>query len=160
MPHSKIKRRLNKFRNFIFHNKGVTAIEMALIAPFLFLLSIGAIEIGMVIFVNVVIEGATTAAARDAKTGAFAGLSREDFIRDRILELSVGLMDPDNVQFTITAFDDTNPGVGNPGSAGGAGDLVVMTVEYPWDIITPMASHVFPDPYPITSQATFRNEPF
>lgn len=156
-----------KLRKLTLNNSGVTAIEMALIAPFLFLLIVGTLEMGMVIFVNVVLEGATTTAARDAKTGNFSADpnvdddSREKFIEREIVKRSAGLIDKDLLEFEITSYEDNildaDSSTGN--SAGGPGDLVVMTVKYPWNFITPMVGKHFGDPYWIQSKITYRNEP-
>lgn len=158
--HMPANHRFRFFKQFISNATGITTVEMALIAPFLFLLSIGTIEIGMVIFTNVVVEGATTTAARTAKTGAQVGkVSREEYIRSEVLRRSAGLLDIDKLSFSMNVYEDTDPKPGL-GSAGGSGDIVVMTVSYPWDVITPLAGAIVGDPYMVSSEITFRNEPF
>ena len=43
---------------------------------------------------------------------------------------------------------------------GGAGDVVVYTVSYPWKIMTPIVGHVIGNIFNITVRTVVRNEPY
>lgn len=88
-------------------DRGVTAIEFAIIAPVLFLLLMGTLEFLLMMYITTVLEGATGLGSRLGRTGYTEG-DREQFIRTSIAERAP-FLDPD--QLTIysaayTSFDD------------------------------------------------------
>jgi len=98
-----VKRRL--FRN----QEGSAAIEFALIAPAMFLLLLGIIEISMAMFASSVLENATTFSSRIGRTGYSDGTtSREEMILDLVRRRSHGLLDPSKVTVQTRVYDRFN----------------------------------------------------
>jgi Flp pilus assembly pilin Flp len=95
---------------------GSTVIEFAVLAPMLFLLLVGTVETGLVLFTNSVLEGATTVASRVGKVGTtVSGQTREQYIRNRILQLSGGYLNPNKLTVTTLAYSSfTNVGKPEP----------------------------------------------
>jgi hypothetical protein len=150
---------VRKQRGFTTHNRGVTSIEFALLALPLFLLVMGTLETGLVVYCKIVLEGATTSTGRKAKVGEDGSdeLARLASIRAEVRRLAGGLMDPDRIEFRMKQLGTVDDGEDHPGSGG---DLVVITASYPWRIFTPLMGEIFGNPFMIEASATFRNEPF
>jgi Flp pilus assembly protein TadG len=177
-------------KSLVRRAEGATIIEFAIVAPVLFLLLMGMIELGIIFFTQSVIESATNIGARIGKTGfePTPG-SRETFIRDNIVRLSGGYLNPGDLEISIlsyvdftrigqpetcnnpptcTSFDDVNgngildadQGAGGPG---GNGSIVLYTVSYPWPVFTPLLRPIIADAtghINLSAVATVRNEPF
>lgn len=93
---------------------GATAIEFALIAPVLFLMVMGIIEFGMIMFASATLEGATNIGARLGKSGATtSGMTREQYIRTEIQNRASGLLNPAQVVITTRPYP-TFSTTGNP----------------------------------------------
>jgi Flp pilus assembly protein TadG len=92
--------------------RGVTAIEFAIIAPVLLLLLLGILEFSLIMLVSNIMESATSLSARLGKTGyTESGKSRQDTILDEIHNRAGVLIDP--TQLTVTSkyykqFDQIN----------------------------------------------------
>ena len=92
---------------FLNRKEGSTVIEFAIAAPILFLLLMGTVETGLVLFANSVLEGATGFASRVGKSGfTLNGMTREQYIRDRIQTLSAGLLRPNQITITTLAYSN------------------------------------------------------
>lgn len=175
--------------------RGVTAIEFALIVPVLLLLVLGTIEISLVMFAQSVMESATFNASRLGKTGFVAsGSTQQAGIVGMLNQRSGGMMDPAEITITSVAYaqydevgeaegyDDANGNGqwdsgetftdengngtwdedrGTPGY-GGAGDIVIYTVSYPWEIFTPVLREMVGEDgiVNITARAVVKNEPY
>lgn len=102
------------YRRLKQDRKGVAIIEFAVVAPVLFLLLIGFIELGLILFTTAVLEGATTVGSRIGKTGfTSGGVSRETYIRDRINFLSGGFLNPALLNIDILSYNNFN-NIGQP----------------------------------------------
>ncbi|MDP6389516.1 MAG: pilus assembly protein [Alphaproteobacteria bacterium] len=172
---------------------GAAALEYAMVAPVFILALVGMMELGLMTFANVLLEGGLREASRYGATG-FAlpdGTSRADRIRQIVIENGAGLVVDEHV--TITAliypsfesigqaepFQDANdndsydegetytdvngngqwdPDMGLEG-AGGAGDIVVYRVDYPWSPITNLFGGMIGD-INLSTSLVIRNEPF
>ncbi|TAF76966.1 MAG: pilus assembly protein [Alphaproteobacteria bacterium] len=110
-------RYLSKIRK---NEHGVTAIEFALIAPVLFLITMGVIEFGIILFVSTTLEAAVNDAARQgttgnayedrqsARNGATAPkMSREDYIRAEILRIGGTAVNPSKINISCTNLGDS-----------------------------------------------------
>ena len=96
---------LNSLGRLLRREDGVSAVEMALVAPIFFAFMIGTMEVALVMFTNVAVEGAVRDAARYGITGSTAnGLSREDRLRQIIHQRTFGLIDPDQAQITTKVY--------------------------------------------------------
>lgn len=110
-------RYLSKIRK---NDHGVTAIEFALIAPVLFLITMGVIEFGIILFISTTLEAAVNDAARQGTTGnsyaerrvgrhgaAGEQMSREDYIRAEILRIGSTAVDPNKINISCTNLGST-----------------------------------------------------
>ncbi|MFO1242466.1 MAG: TadE/TadG family type IV pilus assembly protein [Rickettsiales bacterium] len=96
----RLRKLLNTFR-FYRSEEGVTAIEFAFIAPVLLLFMFGTIEFSLVMFVQSVMEGATTLSSRLGKTGyTESGQSREDTIINALKARAGVFFDPSLITIT------------------------------------------------------------
>ncbi len=99
-------------KTFLRDNRGVTAIEFAMIAPVFFLMLFGIIELSLVMFVSSTMEGAVDASGRYGKTGyVAAGSTRQQQIIATIASKTTGLLDPTKITVTTTiypSFDSVN----------------------------------------------------
>lgn len=101
---------------FLKRHDGSAVIEFAIVAPILFLLVAAFIEMSMIFFVSMVLEGATSISSRTGKTGYpfyQNSQSREDYIRQRVEELSVGTLNSSNLSIDILSYADFS-NVGRP----------------------------------------------
>jgi Flp pilus assembly pilin Flp len=88
-------------RKFQREERGVTAIEFAVIAPVLMLLIFGIIEFALIMTLYNVMEGATSISARLGKTGFTApGVTRAQTILDSITDRAGTLIDKDKLIVT------------------------------------------------------------
>lgn len=80
-----MRHRIRIVNRFAREERGVTAIEFAVIAPVTLLLTFGIIEFGLIMMVFNVMEGATSISSRLGKTGFTAeGLTRQQTILNSI----------------------------------------------------------------------------
>jgi Flp pilus assembly protein TadG len=97
---------LTRFRQ---DREGTAIIEFAIVAPMLFLLLIGIIEVGLIFFTTIVLEGATNIGSRIGRTGYTpTGMTREDYIRSQIVSFSGGYLDPADLQIDMLAYQGFN----------------------------------------------------
>ncbi|MGF1641186.1 MAG: TadE/TadG family type IV pilus assembly protein [Rhodospirillales bacterium] len=93
---------------------GSPAIEMVFAAPALFLICAGTIELGMIMFVTVLMESSLRDAARYGITGQVEdGFDREAYIVELIGERTLGLVDLATADLNILSyptFDDVGRG--------------------------------------------------
>lgn len=139
----KLKISENNQDNITADEDGASAIEFALVAPILFLIMMGIIEFGMIMYANNIIENATTIGARYSITGSdYAdesravdgtvienGLDRVELIKATIRQRSSGLLDEENISISCQNLGDafgslTNNQVGTrpDPTISGAGD--------------------------------------
>jgi Flp pilus assembly protein TadG len=170
--------------------KGVTAVEFALIAAPFFFLIFALIEIMLIFFVQTTLEAGLASEARKIKTGqaqnSSTPISRSEF-KTAVCDRMFGMLDCDNRLFVmVEAFGTTVPsgplarpwddGVLTPGSnsdepyaTSAAGDMVIVRAYYIWPLITPGFSYALSN-YSDTNMgnynrilvatSAFRNEPF
>jgi Flp pilus assembly protein TadG len=103
------RRQATHFRpiRFLKRKEGSTVVEFAIVAPVLFLLLMGTVETGLVLFANSVLEGATSFASRVGKSGfTLNGQTREQYIRSRVVALSGGLLNPAQITITTLAYSN------------------------------------------------------
>lgn len=177
-------------------DKGVTAIEFAVVAPVLLLLVLGIIEFATIMVVYNTMEGATAASSRLGKTGyTGTGITRQQTILNAITDRAGSLLDSSKLSVTSKFYkqydqiNDPEPFIDTNGNGthdsgenftdvngnaqwdadmgasgyGSAGDVVVYTVSYPWQLMTPIISTIIGDSsgvFTITTHAVVKNEPF
>jgi len=94
-----------KVPRFVRDTDGASAVEFALVFPFAFVLITGAFEVGMLMFNQVAIEGATRAAARYGLTGQGTEAEREAKILEIIDAHTYGLVDPADILITTEVYE-------------------------------------------------------
>ena len=88
--------------------------EFALTAPVVFLFVVGIIEVSMVSFITVLLEGSVRDSARFGITGyAPPGITREEAIRQIIADETIGLVDMAAVQIQHMVYDSFDD-IGEP----------------------------------------------
>lgn len=161
------------------------AVEFALvILPFMTLL-FAIFELGLVFFVSVVLDGATTRAARQIRTGEFqsaAGTAAafKTSVCNEMLWLKTGCSSNAKVDVrTYTLFSQVKtappPTTGPPENRqfnsanscfqpGGPTNIVLVRTFYTWTLLTPMLDdslvNLGSNKRLLSSTVIFRNEPF
>ncbi|MCW5772641.1 MAG: pilus assembly protein [Rhodospirillaceae bacterium] len=107
----RVRRRLARL---VRSERGVTAVEFALIAPVCFTLVCVFIDLCMIMFITNVMEGGLREASRYAITGAVDnGTTREDKIKAIVVEHSYNLIDPADITIAYKVYPSFND-VGQP----------------------------------------------
>ncbi|HEY2432656.1 MAG TPA: TadE/TadG family type IV pilus assembly protein [Vicinamibacterales bacterium] len=137
--------------------RGATLVEAAIVTPLLLLLTFSVVDFGSMFYVYLALENGVSQATRDVVTGATVGsLSREDSIRSDMRSETPTLTIPDS------AFTFSHMAVGGTsfvGGAGGPGDIERVTVDYDWQILTPLMRPFFANgTIHFTVQSTMKNE--
>jgi len=151
--------------------RGVTAIEFALIAPALMLFLMGTMELSLILLTQHLMENATYNASRLAKTGYTAeGKTQAQTVMAELTERLSGLgalLDTDKLTMTSVAYADLSaigqPDQGETDSYGTAQQVVVYTVSYPWTLFTPLIGNIVGGTnrtITLSSRIVVRNEPY
>jgi Flp pilus assembly protein TadG len=152
---------------------GVTAAEMALIAPAFFLLLIGIVEFSLMMAAQQLLDNATFNASRVGSTGyAATGQSQTQTVTqilDNELASFGALINVNQVTLTSVSYNDfANIGTGGTSGMGTPDQIVVYTVSYPWKFFTPLVGQILGTwnaqmnawVLTLTSQIVVRNEPY
>lgn len=181
---------LKYLKRIIKKDKGVTAIEFAMIAPIFFFLMFAIMEVMLIFFVNTILEESVAEEARLVRTGqAQSGtspISQSDF-KQAICDKMFGMVDCDTRLFVMvqnfgstvpsgalaTPWDDGVLTIGSstdePYETSAAGDFVIVRAYYLWPLITPGLTSALSDYGDSTygsynkilvATSAFRNEPF
>lgn len=87
------------------NKSGMSFVEFAFVAPVLITIIVGIIEISMIMFVSALVEGGVREAARFGLTGSTPpGMSREEFMIQRIQDITMGLVQVDDTNVTISVY--------------------------------------------------------
>ena len=140
---------------------------MALLLPVFFLMMIGIIETSLMFTAQQLMENAAFNASRTAKTGyTVLGQTQMQTVMQVIkqeLKNFGTLIDANKITLTSTAYNNFSTiGVGGSSGLGGAQQVVVYTVTYPWSLVTPMMSGLIGTngTVTLTSKIVVRNEPY
>ncbi|EWY36618.1 hypothetical protein N825_09865 [Skermanella stibiiresistens SB22] len=95
--------------------RGTTALEFALLSPLLVLLIIATVEFGYGLTVQNVLELAARKASRTGVTGSPPpdGVTREQMLRDLVVDTGMGLINPSRLTVVMTAYDGFSS-IGHP----------------------------------------------
>jgi len=122
---------------------GATLVEAAIITPLLLLLTFSIVDFASMFYCYLALESGVSQATRFAVTGAtVGGASREESIKSAMRSATPTLTIPDgafsfsHMPSGATAFVS---GVGGPG------DVDRVTIDYDWDIMTPLIRPFFTD---------------
>lgn len=98
-------RLLTLFSRLSRNQDGASAVELALVGPIVFAFMLGTMEVALVMFTNVAIEGAVRDGARYGITGSAPdGMSREDRLRQIISERTFGLVTPESDDISMKVY--------------------------------------------------------
>jgi hypothetical protein len=116
-------------------------VEAAIITPLLLLLTFSIVDFGALLYIYLSLESGVSQATRFAVTGAETpGMTREEAIRAAMRQATPTLTLPD----TAFTFSFMPPGASSWSSGpGGPGDIGRVTVNYTWNIMTPLIRPFF-----------------
>jgi len=166
-------------RTFKPAEDGATAVEFALVAPLLIFIFMAIIEVSLMFFASVNLEGAAIDAARRIRTGQtqVSGDPETDFTTalcdkldsmidcDLVYYDSRTMADYASISLTIEYDPDTGEPITYGFDPGSSGDIIVVRAIYAWTISTPAIS-VFFETAPgtnkrmLSSTVVFKNEPY
>lgn len=167
----------SRFGHFIEAREGAAAVEFALVAAPFFLLILAILEIALVFFAGSMFDNAVRETAREIRTGELqtAGGDEASF-RAAVCSRVQIIADCDQISIdvrTFANFSDANfsgpfNGTGEFDSSnfnfqpGGAGDVVVVQVYYPFQLFVPSVglANMDGNKHLIAAATAFRNEPF
>ncbi|CAA7613152.1 Flp pilus assembly protein TadG [Candidatus Terasakiella magnetica] len=172
-------RRLGKyFRRLGRDRKGSVTLEFAVaLLPFMILL-MGTFELGLLIFENSVVEGATREAARKVRTGAVqSNADPLGTFQQAFCTALFGIYTCSGFSYDVRSFSDfpaiTLPPIqfdaqGNPSNAvfqpGGAGTVVTVRVVRRHTFFTPLIGTMMgagtSNSLPVTATAVLKTEPY
>jgi hypothetical protein len=141
------------------NRRGAVAIEFAMVAMPVFMLSVAIIELGMMMMHSVTLSGALEEGARKLRTGEiFNASDPEQAFKDAVCGDSLYLVDCDDIVFDVRSYDDYDDvdlsppsmGAGGMPSApafdpGDAGSVTVARAYLRYEFITPMIGAFFED---------------
>jgi Flp pilus assembly protein TadG len=168
---------------FIRAERGVTAVEFALVSLPLLVMVFGLLELALVFMVGTTLDNATESAARMIRTGEFqtsAANTKTDFkalVCARMTWLTPKCAT--NLWLDVQTFSNFN-GLANPPAvtasafnpnglcfaAGAPTDIVLVRAYFQWDLFTPLLNAALENmgggsgKRLISSATAFRNEPF
>lgn len=170
----------DRFRRFAEDNRGLAAVEFAMIAaPFFFLL-FGLLEICMIFIMSSILDHAVSEASRPLRTGqAQKAEINADQFRESVCERLMGILDCDNrLHIDVREIDGfASTPTGSPVDAlgnidpdqfdfqpGGPNDIVAVRIFYEWNLIAPGISmplrNMSGNKHLMSASVVFRNEPF
>ena len=178
--------RLSRFTaRFRRAERGVTAMEFALVSLPLMLMTFGLLELAMVFLANVTLDNATYMAAREIRTGEFqtgSATAQSDFkslVCTRMTWLNSRCATDLWVSVqtfasfaTLAASPSANPITFNPitnppcFSPGQPTDIVLVQTYFEWNLFTPLLNNALENmgggsgKRLLTSTTAFRNEPY
>ncbi|KZL28215.1 TadE/TadG family type IV pilus assembly protein [Pseudovibrio sp. Ad37] len=174
----------SKSRKLLSDNKGVTAIEFAIVAPMLFAIILAIIELGISFLVEVLLDNALADAARQIRTGQVyyaekdGNYSKTKF-KNVILDGGTGLLKSveDKLYIDVVSFKNFED-IPKPKpiikegkvvmeqnwKPGGPSNVVLVRVVCAWPMITSMMAEIFGQATNgnriLVATEVFRNEPF
>ena len=145
------------------NDSGQTLVEMAISLSLLLLLVMGTIDFGYLFSTKVTLQNAVRQGGRYAITGqcitgsgGSCSLTRYNSIMQTVEDASLGRLNSSQIQLTCT-----DKGGGCPNGAGGPGDIVTITVTYPYHFMTgPIGAFFSNQSYTLTVSSVFKNESF
>ena len=145
---------------------GQSIIEVGISLMLLLVFSMAAMDFGYLFSQKLTLQNAVRQAGRYAITGqcvtgsnGSCSVTRYNSVVQTLQNTSLGYLNTSNTgDVSMTC---TNEGGGCPNSAGGPGDLVTISVSYPYTFLSPMLAAFFPShAYTIKVGASFTNESF
>jgi hypothetical protein len=137
--------------------EGTSLLETAFVLPLLLLLTFSIIEFGAMFYAYLALENGVSQATRYGVTGnTIASMSRDDSIKATMRDATPTLTIPDGA-FTFSHL----PQGGSTwlAGAGGPGEIERVTVDYNYDVMTPLLRPFFTSgQFHIQVSSSMRNE--
>lgn len=146
-PRLKISSQLSLGAQNLAKDEGASVTEFALIVPFFILVLFAAVQIGIIMLIQISLEAAAREASRYAITGqADTDISRDAAIKNKVLTVlntySGGIINPINVTINVKAYPNlpSLEAAGTPVSNtfGVSGQAVLYEISYSWDTLFPI----------------------
>jgi Flp pilus assembly protein TadG len=145
------------------NDSGQTLVEFAISLSIFLLLLLGVLDFGYLYSTKVTLQNAVRQGGRYAITGGCitgsdgsCSQTRYNSIQQTVENASLGLLNISQISITCT-----DEGGGCPNGAGGPGDIVTITVTYPYHFMTGPIGKFFPSKsYTLNVSSTFTNEIF
>lgn len=160
-------------RRFARDRRGATALEFALVAPFLFFGMLSLIEIAMLAMMTSGLDNAVLEGARRIRTNRDDVATSAGEFRDQICTQLGGDLNACRSRLTIgvqrfSKFYDASTAAASPPDGtfdkGSAGDIIIVKVNYIWPLMTPFLASAFgqssPTSITLGSRLAFKNEPY
>jgi len=148
------------------NDSGQTMVEMAFALSVFLTLLMATVDFGWMFSNKLTLQNAVRQAGRYAITGqciesnGSCSETRFNSIEQILENYSLGLVNSNNLS-SVVSITCTSQGGGCPNGAGGPGDIVTITVTYPYQFVTPAIAAFFTNhSYTIKVSAAFTNEPF
>jgi len=141
--------------------RGIATMELALILPFILVMTMGLIELGTMFYSWMTLQKAAQTGARFATTGIGVEEGTRDAQIVQITEEWVATLDKGNKEVVLRFWPtrDAN-GEGVEGSAGGPCQLVEVAVNYAYHPFTPLISSLLPEVIMMEGSERKLNEPW
>lgn len=160
-------------RGFRQDQGGATAIEFAIVAPILFFALLSLIEIGVLVMISSGLDNAVVEASRRIRTGRDDAAVSADTFEDQVCaNFGAALGSCRERLLTsvqrFTSFSDASAVASAPPDGsfdkGGAGDIIIVKVNYTWPLMSPFVATAYgregPMEVTLSSRSAFKNEPF
>jgi len=146
-----------RLRERVRCSRGATLVEAAIITPLLLLLTFSIVDFGSVFYIYLSLESGVSQATRFAVTGnQFSGMTRDESIRQAMRQATPTLTIADSA-FT---FSHLSGGAWTNGS-GGPDEIMKVTVNYTWTLMTPLIRPFFPNgQVNVVVESAMKNERF
>ncbi len=145
---------------------GTTLVEFGMLAPVIFMATIGLFEATMMVSVKTLLDAGTREASRFGITGeVISGETREQTIHDIVAEHAGALVPGSAITVSTKSYETyhqltSDPDSGIPGPGEGS-DVVVYSVSYQQPLMTPYLETILGiDRIPQTARVIVQNEPF
>lgn len=160
---NRLTRALRRVRD---DQSGTSLVEFGMLAPVIFMATIGLFEATMMVSVKSLLDAGTREASRFGITGeVIPGETRETTIHDIVADHTSALVLGSALNVTMKSYANyhqltTDPDSGITG-AGSANDVVVYTVSYQQPLMTPYLETILGvDRIPQSARVIVQNEPF
>lgn len=160
-------------RSFRRDERGAAAIEFAFVAPVLFFALLSLVEIGMLAMMSSGLDNAVVEASRRIRTGRADAATSAQTFEDQICANLGGSLNACRERLVtsvdkFTSFGGANAVISTPPDdsfdKGGAGDIIIVKVDYRWPLMSPFIATGYDRQGPLEvtlgSRNAFKNEPF
>jgi Flp pilus assembly protein TadG len=155
------------------NDRGATALEFALVAPWTLMLMLSILEIGVVAFMSASLDNAVTTAARTVRTGQTDAPMTAEAFEDSICALIPGDSADCREKLTISverfaSFTNVQAAMATAPDGdfdrGQAGDVMLVKASFRWPLLTPFMDRIYQPAgdgdVMLDTRIAFKNEPY